>query len=465
VQQLIAAGVTLLQRSAPLVRALSGRRSAILLPTSPSFLVALAASEGRGAVLVNPLASAREIAHQLSDANVGAVFTNAELAERVAANIVRVLLDDAPRTASVLAQGGSRDVDLGSHLGLSLEGDTTAPGRDEEAAIIYTSAMAGQPLGAVLTHHNLIVNARSTIAAAAITSDERALALLPLSHLFGLTVTGSTPLLAGGRVFTMARFNPARAIDRIVDDRITLLVGVPAVFQALLAAIERRARQRDGLESLRVCMCGGAALPTELQDRWFDTTGVELRQGYGLTEAGPVCLYNNATSANVRGTLGVPLPGVEVSIRAPVTWSHDGMPQSGGETSVPDGSAGEICIRGENVFAGYVSGRERGLVKSDGWLHTGDLGNRNPDGTFTFLDVIKPMFTRSGFNIYPREIEAAVRELRGVREAAVRAIPTPARENDIGLTVRGEVAKDDVARWCEERLASYKQPSEIDIEQ
>jgi long-chain acyl-CoA synthetase len=191
---------------------------------------------------------------------------------------------------------------------------------------------------------------------------------------------------------------------------------------------------------------------------------VELRQGYGLTEAGPVCLYNSTARTNVRGTLGVPLPGVEVSIRAPVIWSHDGMPRGGGETPLPDGSAGEICIRGENVFAGYVSGRDRGLVKRDGWLHTGDLGKRNTDGTFTFLDVIKPMFTRSGFNIYPREIEGAVRELRGVRDVVVRAIPTPARENDIGLTVRGEVAQADVERWCEERLASYKQPSEIDIE-
>ena len=183
-QQLVAAGLTLLQRSAPLVRALSGRRSAILLPTVPAYLTALAASEGRGAVLVNPLAAPREIAFQCADANVGAVFTTSALAPRVPAGLPVILLDDAPRTARVVTPDRTQDIDLGSHFGLSIAGESDVRGRDEEAVIVYTSAMAGTPLGAVLTHANLLANARATVNAAANDANDEVLALLPFAHLF-----------------------------------------------------------------------------------------------------------------------------------------------------------------------------------------------------------------------------------------------------------------------------------------
>src|SRR5437763_2842507 len=231
-QQLVAAGLTLLQRSAPLVRALSGRRPGILLPTVPAYLAALAASEGRGAVLVNPLAAPREIAFQGADANVGAVFTSSALASRVPRDIAMVLLDDAPRTARVVTPDRTQDVDLGSHHGLSIAGERDVRGRDEEAVVVYTSAMAGTPLGAVLTHANLLANARSTVEAAAIGADDDVLALLPFAHLFGLTVAGAAPLLAGGRVRTMERFHPVRAAD-FLSNGISVVVGVPAVFHAM----------------------------------------------------------------------------------------------------------------------------------------------------------------------------------------------------------------------------------------
>ena len=464
-QQLVAAGLTLLQRSAPLVRALSGKRSAILLPTSPAFLTALAASEGRGAVLVNPLAAPAEIAFQCRDADVGALFTTSAFASRAPKDLVVVLLDDAPRTARVLADGSSRDVDLGSHFGLSLEGERDVPGRNEEAAIVYTSAMLGTPLGAILTHANLLANARSTVEAARNVADDHVLALLPFAHLFGLTVTASSPLLAGGRVTTMERFDPVKAAELLARD-VTEVVGVPAVFTALLAAIERRgASFRDS--ALRLCICGGAPLARALQDRWADVTGVELRQGYGLTEGAPVCLFNRVDLANARGTLGVPFPGVDVAIFPPTSYgparvtAHD--PNASVTAPRPDGESGEICVRGANVSPAYVRDGGAGLPRRDGWLCTGDLGRRNADGTVTFLGVLKPMFTRNGFNIYPREIERVVCAMPGVEHAEVVAIPEPSRENDIRLQVAGNVMKQDVVRWCEQRLSAYKQPSVIEL--
>lgn len=449
--QLVSAGITLLQRSAPVVRALSAHRAAILLPTSPAFITALAAAEGRGAVLVNPLAAAPEVAHQLRDANVGVVFTNASLADRVPAGVTRVLLDDAPRTARVVAGDTERDVDLGSHFGIRLEGEQGVDGRDEEAVIVYTSAMEGVPLGAVLTHRNLLANARSTVKAAALTRSDHVLALLPFSHLFGLVVTGIAPLLVGARVSTPERFHPMRAIEAMEGDGVSMVVGVPAIFATLAAALERRGTPLAA-PALRLCICGGAPLPLSLQERWAELTGVELRQGYGLTEGGPVCLFNDVAQRNHRGALGHPFPGVEASARDPET----GAP-------VPDGSDGELWVRGPNVSPGYVSGGERGLARSDDWLRTGDLVARQPDGSYLFRGVLKAMFTRNGFNIYPREIVTAVRELAGVRAVAVHAVPNAEREHDIALEVEGDVSADEVRRWCAERLSAYKQPSEVSV--
>jgi long-chain acyl-CoA synthetase len=370
-----------------------------------------------------------------------------------------VLLDDAPRTARVVTTDRTQDVDLGSHHGLSIEGERDVRGRDEEAVIVYTSAMRGVPLGAVLTHANMLANARSTVEAVAQSADDDVLALLPYSHLFALTVTCSAPLLSGARVRTMDRFNPVRAAELLADG-VTEVVGVPAVFHAMLAAVERR-----GLDlrhsALRVCICGGAVLPIELQDRWADVTGVELRQGYGLTEAAPVCLFNRVDRPNMRGTLGVPFPGVDVAIMPPAHYpatAHNvGLP-----TPMRDGERGEICVRGENVSRGYLHDAV-GLPHRGEWLCTGDEGLRNPDGTIRFTGLLKPMFTRNGFNIYPAEIERAVLELPGVTAADVRPIPEPSKENDIALRVTGSVTEDDVRAWCESRLSGYKQPTTVEI--
>ena len=274
----MAAGFTLLQRCAPLVRALAGRRAGILLPTSPGFLTALAASDGRGAVLIDPLAAPDDIAHQVRDAGIGAVFTSGALQGKLPAEVPRVLLDESP-SAAVLTNPGGDDqrIDLGSHFGLSLEGDPDAPGRDEECAIVYTSPTAGTPLRAILTHRSLMADARATVEAAAITAEEHVLAVLPYSQRFGLTTSLTAPLFAGARITTMARFNAAAAVELVDREGITLIVGVPAIFSAMLTALERRGGFRR--HRLRLGICGGAPLDAGLQQRWESATGVALRPG------------------------------------------------------------------------------------------------------------------------------------------------------------------------------------------
>ena len=131
--------------------------------------------------------------------------------------------------------------------------------------------------------------------------------------------------------------------------------------------------------------------------------------------------------------------------------------------ALADGARGEICVRGENVSPGYLGGSTAGLPRRGEWLCTGDEGHRNADGTITFRGVLKPMFTRNGFNVYPRELERAIGELRGVREVAVSPVPEPSKENDIRVRVVGAVTEAAVREWCEARLSAYKQPSIVEI--
>ena len=204
----------------------------------------------------------------------------------------------------------------------------------------------------------------------------------------------------------------------------------------------------------------------DLQLRLIDLLqrrGVELRQGYGLAEAAPVCLFNRVDRPNVRGTLGYPYPGVDVAIFPPSDYSGAVPTLVDGDPPLPDGIAGEICVRGANVFRGYLHDRETGLPRRGPWLCTGDRGVRNADGTVSFLGLLKPMFTRNGFNIYPRELERAVCEMSGVVRAEVRAVPDPVKEHQIGLRVSGTVSEADVRRWCERRLSAYKQPNVVEI--
>ena len=451
-QQWVAAGLTLLTRSAPLVRALGGSRSAILLPPGGSFLTALAASDGRGAVLINPLASKPEIVRQLADANVAVVFTNAALAALLPLGFARVLMDEAPRSARV--QIGDRDnaVDLGNHFGLSVVGSTDSNGREEEAVIVYTSAMAGTPLGAILTHGNVLFNARASIDALADESRDHCLSALPFAHLFGLIVCTCAPLMAGGRVTTMDRFHPGRALDIMSQQGVTRFMGVPSMFTALLGTMRRRGISQFTAHQLRLCFVGGAPVAEALLDEWFAATGVELRQGYGLTEAAPAVLLTRADGVNERGTMGTAIRGTDVTVRDASTGAV-----------LPDGSIGEICARGPHVFSGYVASGQHGLPVKDGWLHTGDLGVRNSNGTVAFRGLIKPMFTRNGFNIYPREIESALLRMPGVSAAHAWGIPDADKENSVAVRVAGNVAESDVKQWAQLELAAYKVPSHIEV--
>ncbi len=365
----VAAGFTLLQRSAPLVRALAGRRAAILLPPGVACLTALAASDGRGAVLLSARSLHEAIAAQLDDADVGAVFTTRALAQSLpAAQRAVVLLDDAPRSATVIARGIETVVDLGSHFGLDLEGEEDA-GRDEECIISYAASPSGAPRGAVFTHRNLLALARGAVDATSILKGDHVLASMPPSNLAAFALTVAGPLLAGARITTMARFTAAEALRLVERGAVTMLCGDAEMFGAIASAIESRGTTLEA-PALRVSVCVGAPADLALQDRWLRWTDTELRQAHGVTEA-PLCLFNAPHFPNRRGTLGVPFPGMQVSVRDPVT----------GAPMVP-GAAGVLWLRGAPVFSAYLHAAADGLPWSDGWLQTRERVRERNDGAY-----------------------------------------------------------------------------------
>lgn len=219
--QLAAAGLTLLQRSAPLVRTLAGKRSAILLPSGPAYLVALAASDGRGAVLLDQQASAESIAWQLADADVGAVFTQTALVPLLPDGFPIVLLDEAPRVAHVIVPGRQMDVDLGSHHGLALAGDTATEGRDEDCIIAY--AASGRRTAR--THRDVIAAGRAAVAELLLTPVDHVLSLLPCHDPDALAVCVAAPLLAGARVSFLQPISVTDVATAITQHEVSMLAG------------------------------------------------------------------------------------------------------------------------------------------------------------------------------------------------------------------------------------------------
>jgi acyl-CoA synthetase (AMP-forming)/AMP-acid ligase II len=276
----VAAGFTLLQRSAAVVRALAGRRSAILLPPSSAVLTALAASDGRGAVLLPASADTETLGSMLEAADVGAIFTTASLAAQLPPSERAVaLLDDAPRSATVVARGIETVVDLGSHFGLDLEGEED-DGSDEECMISYAST----PQRRVYSHRDLFTLARFAVDATSLNNSGHALALMSPDHVEAFALSYAGPLLAGARVSTMEKFDADEAARLIADDGISHVSADAAMYAALADAVERRGGGAPP-SALRVCVCLGAAPTSVLHDRWHRLTGIELRAAHGIEDA------------------------------------------------------------------------------------------------------------------------------------------------------------------------------------
>jgi len=323
---------------------------------------------------------------------------------------------------------------------------------DTTALMIYTSGTTGRPKGAQLTISNLTSNLYALHTAWGWQPDDLLLHALPLFHLHGLLVAFHGALYAGASMVALRNFDARRVLRVLVERNCTVFMGVPTIYQRILALPD--AVSYD-LSSMRLLTSGSDRLPDETFLGFQETFGHTLLERYGMTETG-MNISNPLEGERRMGSVGLPLPGVEVRVVDPET-----------DETLPDGKVGAIQIRGPNVFAGYWRQPEKTAesFSPDGWLRTGDLGLREPDGYFTLKGRAKDLIITGGLNVYPAEVERVLSENESVKTSAVIGLPdTEWGERIVAAVVihaGASASSEELIAFCRRRLAVYKCPKDV----
>jgi malonyl-CoA/methylmalonyl-CoA synthetase len=341
------------------------------------------------------------------------------------------------------------DADVLAALGAAPDApafDDVARGADDLAAILYTSGTTGRAKGAMLSNGNLAANARTLIDAWRFTGDDRLIHALPIFHVHGLFVATHCVLGAGARMLWLPGFDADAILAALPDS--SVLMGVPTFYTRLLARPELTP---DRAGAMRLFVSGSAPLPAEVHRAFEAATGQKILERYGMTETGMLA-SNPYDGARIAGSVGPPLPGVDIRIAAP---DADGV--------------GGIEVRGPNVFGGYWRMPEKTAeaFTADGWFRTGDLGRIDAAGYLSIVGRARDLIISGGLNVYPAEVEAAIEVLPGVAEVAVIGVPHP----DFGEAVVAVVAArpgasvdpDGIAASLREVLGAYKRPKAIEL--
>lgn len=419
-----------------------GDRVAVLLPNSADFLYAYygALAAGATVVPVHGLLVAEEVAYVLRHSGSVALIADGPMWP---------VAEEAARAARVRAVHG---VPTGGDPLPAPE--PAAP--EDTAVILYTSGTTGQPKGALLTHLNLVMNA-SVIAhdLLGLGVDDVVLGCLPLFHSYGQTCAMNATLRAGATLVLMPRFSGAGALELLAAEGVSVFMGVPTMYHALVEAAAQETGTRDRTR-LRAAVSGGAALPVAVLERFEDTFSTQVLEGYGLTETSPVATFNQPELGLRPGSIGHPIWGVETGVADAAV--EDAV------VLLPDGEVGEVVVRGHNVFAGYLDDpAATAAAVVDGWFRTGDLGVRDEDGFLSIVDRKKDLVIRGGFNVYPREVEEVLVRHPAVSEVAVIGVPDEARGEEICAVVvlragAEAVTEEELIDWSRERLGRHKYP-------
>ena len=421
-----------------------GDRVAVMLPNCPEVLQAYAAIWKAGAVAVPLLflLAPDEVRRVLGHSGARVLLTAPELAFKAEGwDGRRVLVGGESAEAPALEALVAAEPDAFP---------TVPRAPDDLAVILYTAGTTGQPKGVALSHRNLLANARSVAALYELDRERWALATLPLAHSYGLGLTNASAIL-GTRAVLLRWFTPEGVLAAIERYRVQQMSGVPTMFVALLHHPEA---DRYDTSSMRLWGSGAAPLPVEIVEPFEKKFGGRLLEGYGLTEAAPVVSAHRLSGERRLGSVGQPVPGVEVRI-----VDDDDRP-------LPTGEVGEVCVRGDNVMVGYYRmPEETAGVLRGGWLHTGDMGRLDAEGFLYIVERKKDLIIRGGFNIYPREVEDVLYAHPAVAEAAVVGRPDPVMGEAVTAFVvlrpGAEATAEGLIGFCQERLARFKCPTEV----
>ena len=419
-----------------------GDRVGLWLKNRPEFAFSLFGilQSGSVAVPINNFLKSQEVAYILNDAGIDLLITDDELSQHVPA-----LLSTRPRLKVL-------NVDTASLTSPSLHhslNDRRLATGEQLAILIYTSGTTGRPKGAMLTHANLIHNVESCRDVLHVNENDIMAVMLPMFHSYMLTVGLLLPLIVGGSIVLVKSLHPLRnALQEILERRSTILPAIPQFYRSIIHA------SLPTPLPFRICISGAAPLPKQVLKEFEEKFHVPIIEGYGLSEASPVVTKNPLDGRRKAGSIGLPLPRVEVSIQD----------ESGAQ--LPPHEIGEVCVRGGNVMQGYWrQPEETAKTVRNGWLLTGDIGYRDADGYYYITDRKKDMLLVNGINVYPREIEEVLYQFPGVKEAAVIGMPDPRKGEQpvayVAPTDGTALEEKAVQHFIRERLADYKTPRRV----
>ncbi|HJZ83160.1 MAG TPA: long-chain fatty acid--CoA ligase [Pyrinomonadaceae bacterium] len=422
----------------------------LLLPNGAEYVIAYFACWKLGALAgpVNSLLKEHEIEFVMNNSEAKAILVHSEFRERVEG-----IKKKLPYLRSIVAFDDEAEATRGFEPG----GTPEAGVPDDDAIIIYTSGTTGKPKGCLLTHGNLIANARQISEWLKFTENDHLLTIMPLFHMNAVSVTTMAALYAGGSTVVSPRFSGSKFWNLVSAYQITSFGSVATMLSMLLNTYPDGVPAGLKTDQLRFAMCGSAPVPAEVMKKFEETFNCPVIEGYGLSESTCRSTFNPPDERRRPGSCGLPI-GNEMRV------------VDDDDREVPVGALGEIVLRGENILKGYFKNPEAtARAFRGGWFHTGDVGYRDRDGFFFIVDRKTDMIIRGGENIYPREIDEVLYQHPAVAAAATIGIPDPLYGEEVAAFI---VLKDGAAateaeliNHCQSELADYKCPKSIRIVQ
>jgi acyl-CoA synthetase (AMP-forming)/AMP-acid ligase II len=446
----------------------AGDRVSIWAPNTTEWAIAALGIHSAGAVLVplNTRFKAAEAAYIIDRADVRILFT---VTDFLATNYVE-LLETVERPESLreivvlrgaAAEGTVTWEEFESRAEHASDADVAARGEaldgDDLSDVLFTSGTTGKPKGAMLTHSAGIRAYASWAEVVGLREGDRYLIVNPFFHAFGLKAGILASIITGATMVPHSVFDVDTVMQRVSEERISMLPGPPTVYQSILD--HPRVAEFD-MSSLRLSVTGAAAVPVEMINRMRAELGFEtIVTGYGLTEStgiATMCRHDD-DPITISTTSGRAIPDIEVAI-----FDDKGAP-------VPTGEPGEVVVRGYNVMRGFIHDPEATAeaIDADGWLHTGDVAVMDAAGNIRITDRMKDMFIVGGFNAYPAEIEGMMLEHPALSQVAIVGVPDE-RMGEVGMAYvvlrpGAEVTGPELIAWCRERMANYKAPRRVEI--
>ncbi|HEX3252905.1 MAG TPA: long-chain-fatty-acid--CoA ligase [Pyrinomonadaceae bacterium] len=419
----------------------------LLMPNSVEYVIAYFACWQLGALAgpINSLLKSQEIAYVISNSEAKALLVNSEFLP-----MLETVREDLPTLRAIIRFDNVAEA---TREHASTTERATEIDLDHEAIIIYTSGTTGKPKGCLLTHGNVIANARQITTWLGFTEKDRLLTMMPLFHMNAVSVTTMSALYAGGSTVVSPRFSASRFWQIISDYEITSFGSVATMLSMLLTTYPDGVPAGLKTDQLRFAMCGSAPVPAEVLRRFEETFNCLVVEGYGLSESTCRSTFNPPDQRRRPGSCGLPI-GNEMR----VVDEED--------RDVPEGKLGEIVLRGENILKGYYKNDAANTAAfRNGWFHTGDIGYRDKDGFYFIVDRKSDMIIRGGENIYPREIDEVLYQHPQIAAAAVVGVPDALYGEEVAAVVvlkpGAKTSEQEVIDYCKERLADFKCPKTV----